>query len=238
MLIINTITDNNIKIHFVEDSLKGFSTEIYLKVIKGRQHRLTVITDREEISAKPNKKKNITIDGETKFILIIEEESIYHKMFELYIQYSDKYDSISLPKNYLVKEEVVDKINSLLQERNEYNKIYREYVKLPQGVRNCYPMEVIDSLFDLIEKNTWYRNQIDRITAVPFVLNSQNAIRWLSKLGVVSDSNDTSDLNSLIIFISLRLIVGLPHPEKTVAQKMLIKLIPKGEWKSYLYNIS
>lgn len=238
MLIINTITDNNIKIHFVEDSLKGFSTEIYLKVIKGRQHRRTVITDREEISAKPNKKKNITIDGETKFILIIEEESIYHKMFELYIQYSDKYDSISLPKNYLVKEEVVDKINSLLQERNEYNKIYREYVKLPQGVRNCYPMEVIDSLFDLIEKNTWYRNQIDRITAVPFVLNSQNAIRWLSKLGVVSDSNDTSDLNSLIIFISLRLIVGLPHPEKTVAQKMLIKLIPKGEEKQYLYNKS
>ena len=234
----NTITDNNIKIHFVEESLKGFSTDIYSKVINGRQHRRTIITDREEISAKPNKKKNITIDGETKFILIIEEESIYHKMFELYIQYSDKYDSISLPKNYLVKEEVVDKINSLLQERNEYNKIYREYVKLPQGVRNCYPMEVIDSLFDLIEKNTWYRNQIDRITAVPFVLNSQNAIRWLSKLGVVSDSNDTSDLNCLIIFISLRLIVGLPHPEKTVAQKMLIKLIPKGEEKQYLYNIS
>lgn len=234
----NTIKDNNIIIHFVENTLKGFSIEIYSKVINGRQHRRIIITDREEISAKPNKKKNITIDGETKFILIIEEESIYHKMFELYIQYSDKYDSISLPKNYLVKEEVVDKINSLLQERNEYNKIYREYVKLPQGVRNCYPMEVIDSLFDLIEKNTWYRNQIDRITAVPFVLNSQNAIRWLSKLGVVSDSNDTSDLNSLIIFISLRLIVGLPHPEKTVAQKMLIKLIPKGEWKSYLYNIS
>ena len=55
MLIINTITDNNIKIHFVEDSLKGFSTEIYLKVIKGRQHRRTVITDKEEISAKQNK---------------------------------------------------------------------------------------------------------------------------------------------------------------------------------------
>lgn len=238
MLIINTITDNNIKIHFVEDSLKGFSTEIYLKVINGRQHRRTVITDREEISAKPNKKKNITIDGETKFILIIEEESIYHKMFELYIQYSDKYDSISLPKNYLVKEEVVDKINSLLQERNEYNKIYREYVKLPQGVRNCYPMEVIDSLFDLIEKNTWYRNQMARLTSVPFVLDSPNAKRWLSKLGVVSASNDTNDLNSLIVFISLRLTVGLPHPEKTVAQKLLIKLIPQGEWKSYLYNIS
>lgn len=238
MLIINTITDNNIKIHFVEDSLKGFSTEIYLKVIKGRQHRRTVITDREEISAKPNKKKNITIDGETKFILIIEEESIYHKMFELYIQYSDKYDSISLPKNYLVKEEVVDKINSLLQERNEYNKIYREYVKLPQGVRNCYPMELVDSLFDLIEKNTWYRNQMARLTSVPFVLDSPNAKRWLSKLGVVSASNDTNDLNSLIVFISLRLTVGLPHPEKMVAQKLLIKLIPQGEWKSYLYNIS
>lgn len=238
MLIINTITDNNIKIHFVEDSLKGFSTEIYLKVIKGRQHRRTVITDREEISAKPNKKKNITIDGETKFILIIEEESIYHKMFELYIQYSDKYDSISLPKNYIVKEDVVDKINTLLLERNEYNKKWREYIKLPQGVRNCYPMEKIPLLFDIIAQNTWYRNQKDRLAAVPFVLDSPNANRWLSKLGAVSASNDIKDLNSLIIFISLRLIVGLPHPEKTVAQKMLIKLIPKGEEKQYLYNIS
>ena len=238
MLIINTITDNNIKIHFVEDSLKGFSTEIYLKVIKGRQHRRTVITDREEISAKPNKKKNITIDGETKFILIIEEESIYHKMFELYIQYSDKYDSISLPKNYIVKEDVVDKINTLLLERNEYNKKWREYIKLPQGVRNCYPMEKIPLLFDIIAQNTWYRNQKDRLAAVPFVLDSPNANRWLSKLGVVSVSNDINDLNCLIIFISLRLIVGLPHPEKTVAQKMLIKLIPKGEEKQYLYNIS
>ena len=234
----NTITDNNIKIHFVEDSLKGFSTEIYLKVIKGRQHRRTVITDREEISAKPNKKKNITIDGETKFILIIEEESIYHKMFELYIQYSDKYDSISLPKNYIVKEDVVDKINTLLLERNEYNKKWREYIKLPQGVRNCYPMEKIPLLFDIIAQNTWYRNQKDRLAAVPFVLDSPNANRWLSKLGAVSASNDIKDLNSLIIFISLRLIVGLPHPEKTVAQKMLIKLIPKGEEKQYLYNIS
>lgn len=238
MLIINTISDNNIKIHFVEDSLKGFSTEIYLKVIKGRQHRRTVITDREEISAKPNKKKNITIDGETKFILIIEEESIYHKMFELYIQYSDKYDSISLPKNYIVKEDVVDKINTLLLERNEYNKKWREYIKLPQGVRNCYPMEKIPLLFDIIAQNTWYRNQKDRLAAVPFVLDSPNANRWLSKLGAVSASNDIKDLNSLIIFISLRLIVGLPHPEKTVAQKMLIKLIPKGEEKQYLYNIS
>ena len=234
----NTIKDNNIIIHFVENTLKGFSIEIYSKVINGRQHRRTVITDREEISAKPNKKKNITIDGETKFILIIEEESIYHKMFELYIQYSDKYDSISLPKNYIVKEDVVDKINTLLLERNEYNKKWREYIKLPQGVRNCYPMEKIPLLFDIIAQNTWYRNQKDRLAAVPFVLDSPNANRWLSKLGAVSASNDIKDLNSLIIFISLRLIVGLPHPEKTVAQKMLIKLIPKGEEKQYLYNIS
>lgn len=238
MLIINTITDNNIKIHFVEDSLKGFSTEIYLKVIKGRQHRRTVITDKEEISAKPNKKKKITIDSESEFVLIKEEESIFSKIYELYLLDREEYNPISLPKNYLVKQEVVDKINSLLQERNEFNKQYREYVKLPKGVRNCYPMELVDSLFDLIEKNTWYRNQMARLTSVPFVLDSPNAKRWLSKLGVVSVSNDINDLNCLIIFISLRLIVGLPHPEKTVAQKMLIKLIPKGEEKQYLYNIS
>lgn len=238
MLITNTITDNNIKIHFVENTLKGFSVEIYSKVIKGRQHRRTVIIDKEEISVKPNKKKKITIDVESKFVFIIEEESIFSKSYELYLLEAEEYDSISLPKNYLVKQEVVDKINSLLQERNEYNKQWREYIKLPQGVRNCYPMEAIDSLFDLIEKNTWYRNQMARLTAVPFVLDSLNAKRWLSKLGAVSVSNDINDLNSLIIFISLRLTVGLPHPDKTVAQKMLIKLIPEGEWKSYLYNRS
>ena len=237
-MITSTIKDNNIIIHFVENPLKGFSTEIYSKVINGRQHRRTVMTDKVEFSVKLNKKKNITIYGETKFILIIEEESIYHKMFELYIQYSDKYDSISLPKNYIVKEDVVDKINTLLLERNEYNKKWREYIKLPQGVRNCYPMEKIPLLFDIIAQNTWYRNQMARLTSVPFVLDSPNANRWLSKLGAVSASNDIKDLNSLIIFISLRLIVGLPHPEKTVAQKMLIKLIPKGEEKQYLYNIS
>ena len=234
----NTITDNNIIIHFIEKPLKGFSIEIYSKVINGRQHRRTVITDREEISVKINKKKNITIDEESKFVLIIEEESIYHKTFELYIKDSDKYDSISLPKNYIVKEEVVDKINTLLQEQNEYNKKWREYIKLPQGVRNCYPMEEIPVLFDIIAQNTWYRNQKDRLAAVPFVLDSPNAIRWLSKLGAVSASNDIKDLNSLILFISLRLIVGLPNLEKMVAQKMLINLIPKGEMKSYLYNIS
>ena len=99
-------------------------------------------------------------------------------------------------------------------------------------------MEASDSLVELIEKNTWYRNQKARQTAVPFVLDSPNAKRWLSKLGVVSASNDTNDLNSLIVFISLRLTVGLPYTEKIVAQKLLIKLIPQGEWKSYLYNIS
>lgn len=234
----NTIKDNNISINFVKYTLKGFATEIYLKVIKGRQHRRTVITDKDEFSAKPNKKKNITIGVESKFILIVEEESIYHKNYELYLLEKDEYNPISLPKNYLVKQEVVDKINTLLQERNEFNKQYREYVKLPKGVRNCYPMELVDSLFDLIEKNTWYRNQMARLTSVPFVLDSPNAKRWLSKLGVVSASNDTNDLNSLIVFISLRLTVGLPYPEKIVAQKLLIKLIPQGEWKSYLYNIS
>lgn len=234
----NTIKDNNIIIHFVENTLKGFSIEIYSKVINGRQHRRIIITDREEISAKPNKKKYITIDVESKFVFIIEEESIFSKSYELYLLEAEEYDSISLPKNYLVKQEVVDKINSLLQERNEFNKQYRKYVKLPKGVRNCYPMELVDSLFDLIEKNTWYRNQMARLTSVPFVLDSPNAKRWLSKLGVVSASNDTNDLNSLIVFISLRLTVGLPHPEKMVAQKLLIKLIPQGEWKSYLYNIS
>lgn len=234
----NTIKDNNISINFVKYTLKGFATEIYLKVIKGRQHRRTVITDKEEFSAKPNKKKNITIGVESKFILIVEEESIYHKNYELYLLEKDEYNPISLPKNYLVKQEVVDKINTLLQERNEYNRQWREYVKLPKGVRNCYPMEASDSLFELIEKNTWYRNQMARLTAVPFVLDSPNAKRWLSKLGVVSASNDTNDLNSLIVFISLRLTVGLPYTEKIVAQKLLIKLIPQGEWKSYLYNIS
>lgn len=234
----NTIKDNNISINFVKYTLKGFATEIYLKVIKGRQHRRTVITDKDEFSAKPNKKKNITIGVESKFILIVEEESIYHKNYELYLLEKDEYNPISLPKNYLVKQEVVDKINSLLQDQNEYNKQWREYVKLPQGVRNCYPMEASDSLFELIEKNTWYRNQMARLTAVPFVLDSPNAKRWLSKLGVVSASNDINDLNSLIVFISLRLTVGLPYPEKMVAQKLLIKLIPQGEWKSYLYNKS
>ncbi len=234
----NTITDNNIIIHFVENPLKGFSIEIYSKVINGRQHRRTVITDKEEISAKPNKKKNITIDEESKFVLIIDEDSIYHKMFELYIKYSDKYDSISLPKNYIVKEDVVDKINTLLLERNEYNKKWREYIKLPQGVRNCYPMEKIPLLFDIIAQNTWYRNQKDRLAAVPFVLDSPNANRWLSKLGAVSASNDIKDLNSLILFISLRLVTGLPNLEKMVSEKLLKSLIPKGEEKQYLYNIS
>lgn len=236
-MITNTIKDNNITIHFVK-TLKGFSTEIYLKVIKGRQHRRTVITDKEEISAKPNKKKKITIDSESEFVLIKEEESIFSKIYELYLLDREEYNPISLPKNYLVKQEVVDKINSLLQERNEFNKQYREYVKLPKGVRNCYPMELVDSLFDLIEKNTWYRNQMARLTAVPFVLDSPNANRWLSKLGAVSASNDIKDLNSLILFISLRLIVGLPNHEKMVSEKLLKSLIPKGEEKQYLYNIS
>lgn len=237
-MITSTIKDNNIIIHFVENPLKGFSTEIYSKVINGRQHRRTVMTDKVEFSVKLNKKKNITIDEESIFVLIIEEDSIYHKMFELYIKYSEKYDAISLPKNYIVKEDVVDKINTLLLERNEYNKKWMEYIKLPQGVRNCYPMEEIPVLFDIIANNTWYRNQKDRLAAVPFVLDSPNAIRWLSKLGAVSASNDIKDLNSLILFISLRLIVGLPNLEKMVSEKLLKSLIPKGEEKQYLYNIS
>ena len=179
-----------------------------------------------------------TIASESDFILIVEEKSIYYKIYELYIIDKKEFKDFSLPKNYIVKDVVVDEIKQLLEKKNKYNKKLSEYENLPIGVRNCYPMEAIDSLFELIEKNTWYRNQMARLTSVPFVLDSPNAIRWLSKLGAVSASNDIKDLNSLILFISLRLIVGLPNIEKIVAQKMLINLIPKEEMKSYLYNIS
>ena len=233
-----TINDNNINIYFVEDSLKGFSTEIFSKVIKGRQHRRIVITDKQEFSAKPNKRKKITIDLESDFVLIVEEKSIYYKIYELYIVDKKEFKDFSLPKNYIVKDVVVEKIKQLLEEKNKYNEKLSEYEKLPQGVRNCYPMEEISQLYDIISENTWYRNQKDRLAAVPFVLDSPNAIRWLLKLGIVNVPKNIEDANSLVIFISLRLTTCLTEYDKAVAEKLLKSLIPKGEEKQYLYNIS
>lgn len=224
----NTKEEKNIKINFVE-SLKGFQTEIYFNRKKnGYTHRKMVYSNRKIEKLKKNSQRLFKItDDDYKFIIIVEEDGLKHPKYDVFIEYSLHMDFVSMEINHIITKEILEYINKTIQEENEINERYKEYETLPQGVRNCIPFEDIEFLEETIAKNTWYSRQVYRLDCLPFILESKNAKRWLSKLGISSISKQQKDIDCLAVYVAKRLTTCLPYPEKKIFDKKLSKLEKK-----------
>lgn len=223
-----TKEEKNVKINFVE-SLKGFQTEIYFnKNKKGYIHRKMIYSNLKIEPLKKNSQRRFKIDTDDyKYIIIVEEDSIKHPLYTVFIQYQLNMNLISMDTNHIITKSLLECINKVIHEENELNERYKEYETLPEGVKNCIPFDDVEFLEEAIAKNTWYSRQVYRLDCLPFILESPNTERWLKKLGIFSVSKVQKDLDSLAVYVAKRLTIGLPHPEKGRFVKKLSNLEKK-----------
>lgn len=223
-----TKEERNVKINFVE-SLKGFQTEIYFNRKKnGYTHRKMVYSNKKIEKLKKNSRRLFKItDNDYKFIIIVEEDGLKPPKYTVFIEYSVNMDLVSMETNHIITMEIIEFINKTIKEENEINERYKEYETLPQGVRNCIPFDNIEFLEEAIAKNTWYSRQVYRLDCLPFILESKNTKRWLSKLEISYISKQQKDLDCLAVYVAKRLTTCLPYPEKKIFDKKLSKLEKK-----------
>lgn len=223
-----TKEEKNVKINFVE-SLKGFQTEIYFnKNKKGYIHRKMIYSNLKIEPLKKNSQRRFKIDTDDyKYIIIVEEDSIKHPLYTVFIQYQLNMNLISMDTNHIITKSLLECINKVIHEENELNERYKEYETLPEGVKNCIPFDDIEFLEEAIAKNTWYSRQVYRLDCLPFILESPNTECWLKTLGIFSVSKVQKDLDSLAVYVAKKLTTCLPHPENEIFINKISKLEKK-----------
>lgn len=238
MYISKKIKEKNIEINFVDITLRGFETNIYFNKKNRYIHRKIIYSNLKIKNPKVNSTKKIKInDDKCRYIIIVEENGLKAKKYTVYIRNDSVIERIDIPTNHVITSDVLQYINEKILEENiikeKYQKDYEKYNSLPNGVKNCIPFEDIEFLEKAISENTWYRNQMERLTILPFVLKTKNVKNWLSKIGIYSVSKKQKDLDSIAIYVAFRLTKCLPLPEKDVVIKSLLKNITKGDEMFY-----
>ena len=223
MYVTKTLENKNLRINFVE-GIRYLEAKAYYNQKGGTYHWKRVYTSDSKASPKKNTQEVFKNSGNSKVVIVVEEETNKARKYTVYIEYSVKIEKFSYLPNRIITQEVIDYINKVIENENVYNQKIKEYNALPKCVQDCIPYEDIGYFEEAIYNASKYNKNVYRLDCLEAILKTGLVKNWLSKMDINTLCKDQKTLDLFAIYVAKRLLDFLPEIEKDIFQKRILNI--------------
>lgn len=223
MYVTKTLENKNLIIYFVE-GIRYLEVKAYYNQKGGTYHWKRVYTSDSKASPKKNTQEVFKNSGNSKVVIVVEEETNKARKYTVYIEYSVKIEKFSYLPNRIITQEVIDYINKVIENENVYNQKIKEYNALPKCVQDCIPYEDIGYFEEAIYNASKYNKNVYRLDCLEPILQTSLVKGWLSKMDINTLCKDQKTLDLFAIYVAKRLVKFIPSIEKDIFEKRILNI--------------
>lgn len=223
MYVTKTLENKNLRIYFVE-GIRYLEVKAYYNQRGGTYHWKRVYTSDSKASPKKNTQEVFKNSGNSKVVIVVEEETNKARKYTVYIEYSVKIEKFSYSPNRIITQEVIDYINKVIENENVYNQKIKEYNALPKCVQDCIPYEDIGYFEEAIYNASKYNKNVYRLDCLEAILKTGLVKNWLSKMDINTLCKDQKTLDLFAIYVAKRLVKFIPSIEKDIFEKRILNI--------------
>lgn len=223
MYVTKTLENKNLRIYFVE-GIRCFEAKAYYNQKGGTYHWKRVYASDSKASPKKNTQEVFKNSGNSKVVIVVEEETNKARKYTVYIEYSVKIEKFSYLPNRIITQEVIDYINKVIENENVYNQKIKEYNALPKCVQDCIPYEDIGYFEEAIYNASKYNKNVYRLDCLEAILKTGLVKNWLSKMDINTLCKDQKTLDLFAIYVAKRLVKFIPSIEKDIFEKRILNI--------------
>ena len=223
MYVTKTLENKNLRINFVE-GIRYLEAKAYYNQKGGTYHWKRVYTSDSKASPKKNTQEVFKNSGNSKVVIVVEEETNKARKYTVYIEYSVKIEKFSYLPNRIITQEVIDYINKVIENENVYNQKIKEYNALPKCVQDCIPYEDIGYFEEAIYNASKYNKNVYRLDCLEAILKTGLVKNWLSKMDINTLCKDQKTLDLFAIYAAKRLVKFIPSIEKDIFEKRILNI--------------
>lgn len=223
MYVTKTLENKNLRINFVE-GIRYLEAKAYYNQKGGTYHWKRVYTSDSKASPKKNTQEVFKNSGNSKVVIVVEEETNKARKYTVYIEYSVKIEKFSYLPNRIITQEVIDYINKVIENENVYNQKIKEYNALPKCVQDCIPYEDIGYFEEAIYNASKYNKNVYRLDCLEAILKTGLVKNWLSKMDINTLCKDQKTLDLFAIYVAKRLVKFIPSIEKDIFEKRILNI--------------
>lgn len=223
MYVTKTLENKNLRIYFVE-GIRYLEVKAYYNQRGGTYHWKRVYASDSKASPKKNTQEVFKNSGNSKVVIVVEEETNKARKYTVYIEYSVKIEKFSYSPNRIITQEVIDYINKVIENENVYNQKIKEYNALPKCVQDCIPYEDIGYFEEAIYNASKYNKNVYRLDCLEAILKTGLVKNWLSKMDINTLCKDQKTLDLFAIYVAKRLVKFIPSIEKDIFQKRILNI--------------
>lgn len=217
------LENKNLRIYFVE-GIRYLEVKAYYNQKGGTYHWKRVYTSDSKASPKKNTQEVFKNSGNSKVVIVVEEETNKARKYTVYIEYSVKIEKFSYSPNRIITQEVIDYINKVIENENVYNQKIKEYNALPKCVQDCIPYEDIGYFEEAIYNASKYNKNVYRLDCLEAILKTGLVKNWLSKMDINTLCKDQKTLDLFAIYVAKRLVKFIPSIEKDIFEKRILNI--------------
>lgn len=217
------LENKNLIIYFVE-GIRYLETKAYYNQKGATYHWKRVYTSDSKASPKKNTQEVFKNSGNSKVVIVVEEETNKARKYTVYIEYSVKIEKFSYSPNRIITQEVIDYINKVIEDENVYNQKIKEYNALPKCVQDCIPYEDIGYFEEAIYNASKYNKNVYRLDCLEAILKTGLVKNWLSKMDINTLCKDQKTLDLFAIYVAKRLVKFIPSIEKDIFEKRILNI--------------
>ena len=223
MYVTKTLENKNLIIYFVE-GIRYLEVKAYYNQKRGTYHWKRVYASDSKASPKKNTQEVFKNSGNSKVVIVVEEETNKARKYTVYVEYSMKIEKFSYSPNRIITQEVIDYINKVIEDENVYNQKIKEYNALPKCVQDCIPYEDIGYFEEAIYNASKYNKNVYRLDCLEPILQTSLVKGWLSKMDINTLCKDQKTLDLFAIYVAKRLVKFIPSIEKDIFQKRILNI--------------
>ena len=223
MYVTKTLENKNLRIYFVE-GIRYLEVKAYYNQKGGTYHWKRVYASDFKASPKKNTQEVFKNSGNSKVVIVVEEETNKARKYTVYIEYSVKIEKFSYLPNRIITQEVIDYINKVIENENVYNQKIKEYNALPKCVQDCIPYEDIGYFEEAIYNASKYNKNVYRLDCLEPILQTSLVKGWLSKMDINTLCKDQKTLDLFAIYVAKRLVKFIPSIEKDIFEKRILNI--------------
>ncbi|CDC79634.1 unknown [Clostridium sp. CAG:465] len=223
MYVTKTLENKNLRIYFVE-GIRYLEVKAYYNQKGGTYHWKRVYASDSKASPKKNTQEVFKNSGNSKVVIVVEEETNKARKYTVYIEYSVKIEKFSYSPNRIITQEVIDYINKVIENENVYNQKIKEYNALPKCVQDCIPYEDIGYFEEAIYNASKYNKNVYRLDCLEAILKTGLVKNWLSKMDINTLCKDQKTLDLFAIYVAKRLVKFIPSIEKDIFEKRILNI--------------
>lgn len=217
------LENKNLRIYFVE-GIRYLEVKAYYNQKGGTYHWKRVYASDFKASPKKNTQEVFKNSGNSKVVIVVEEETNKARKYTVYIEYSVKIEKFSYLPNRIITQEVIDYINKVIENENVYNQKIKEYNALPKCVQDCIPYEDIGYFEEAIYNASKYNKNVYRLDCLEPILQTSLVKGWLSKMDINTLCKDQKTLDLFAIYVAKRLVKFIPSIEKDIFEKRILNI--------------